>query len=214
MSEETKPATQDTTTVATSAVTEAKTETAQVDKSLVTEEVKAEGSEEVKTETAKPSEEKPAVPEKYELKLPEGSSLDKSALEGVEQFAKEHKLTQEQAQAVLEKQNEAVAGFWSKQQAQVKELNDVTWFNELKDDKEIGGEKFKEHGHLAYKAGVKVFGEGFMDKIIAAKLNHYPEFFKGLVKLGKESQEGEFVNGGNSPPSKKPLEERLYGSKQ
>jgi hypothetical protein len=54
---------------------------------------------------AKPTEAK-VVPEKYDLKLPEASLLDASHVEKLTAFAKERGLSNDEAQALLERENQ------------------------------------------------------------------------------------------------------------
>src|SRR3972149_1235780 len=57
----------------------------------------------------KPVAEKPVVPQKYELKLPEGSQLDQARIDSLSAYAKEKGLSNEQAQAILDRESDAVS---------------------------------------------------------------------------------------------------------
>lgn len=164
-----------------------------------------------KVETAQPKEETPAEPVKLELKLPEGTKLDAKALEETMAYATANKLSQEQAQAILEQKSAVVAGFAEAQQKQLETLNDSTWKNELSQDAEVGGEKFEENGHLAHRAAAKWFGPEFADDLKAMKLNHHPKLFKGLVRIAKAMADDKMIFAGANAGEKKPMTEIFYG---
>lgn len=155
-----------------------------------------------------PKKETPAVPEKYELKIPEGSNVDQAEVAKVEAFAKERGLDNKSAQAVLEGRHALVA----EQQSNLETLNGKTWKDELIADKDFGGEKFEESGLLAYDAAKRFGGEGFAEELKVSKLNHHPDLFRMLVRVGQAMQDDKFVNTNNVVKSKenKPLEEQMY----
>src|SRR5688572_20896218 len=74
-----------------------------------TEKLKEDGNKDKQVEA--PKEQKPVVPEKYDLKLPEGSLLEAAQMEKISAYAKEKGLSNEQAQELLERENDAVSGY-------------------------------------------------------------------------------------------------------
>ena len=99
---------------------------------------------------AKPAEPATATPpaapvvEKYDLKLPENTLLDAATISEIETYAKEHKLTNDAAQAIIEREHKALTDFADRQQ-QAFETAKETWKTQAMSDKEIGGDKFNEN---------------------------------------------------------------------
>lgn len=157
--------------------------------------------------------EKPAVPEKYELKLPDGSLLKPERLEKIAAFAKERGLSNEQAQAIVERENEAVSEYASlKDQTVEAEVN--KWVELSKNDKEFGGPAFKENVELA-KRVVNQFGsEEFKKALNETGLGNHPELIRFAHRIGKMMKEDQFVLPGRSQAkAEKSLEELFYGKK-
>lgn len=208
MSEETANAAPETTQAAEAQTTEQATENKQESLFETTEKQEtdassADGSQSTETE------QKTAAEVKYELKLPEGSPLAAEKVEEVVAFAKERGLSNEQAQAVLERESKAVSAFAETQKTQVIESN-KKWFEELKSNKDFGGEKLSETGQLAFRAGKELFGEGFMQILKEANLNHYPPLVLGLAKYGKMISNDTFVHSSAPAKSEKSAQEIFY----
>lgn len=158
------------------------------------------------------AEKKPDAPQevKYELKLPEGSPLGAEKVAEVVAFAKERGLSNEHAQAVLERESKAVATYAEAQKQQLVTRNQGEWLAALKSDKDVGGEKLSESGQLAYRGGVDLFGEKFMNVIREAHLNHHPDLFRGLAKYGKMISNDKFVHASAQPKAEKSVGELFY----
>jgi hypothetical protein len=169
-----------------------------------------EASEKPRAEAQAPSEQKPAVPEKYDLKLPEGSSLDASYVEKVASYAKEQKLSNEQAQAVLERENTAVATYVESQKDQLKKQTE-TWVESLRGDKELGGEAFKENVELAKRVVHRFGSEEFRKTLSETGLGNHPELVRVFARIGKEMAEDKLVHPGSQSGGKKSLESIFYG---
>lgn len=154
---------------------------------------------------------KPAVPDKYELKLPDGSKLGKADVAKVESLAREKGWSNEQAQVALEQRHAAVSEFEAGQVQSVKTLNDTTWKEQLMADPEVGGQKFEQSGHLAYKAVERFGGKEFADELKAMHLNHQPKLFKMLVNIGRAMESDRFItNNPSAAGGKLPPEARMY----
>lgn len=162
-------------------------------------------------ETPAKEPQKAAAPEKYELKLPEDSLLDAAHLEKVSSYAKKNGLSNDDAQAILERDSENLALFQAGQQTKVQQINQ-TWLKELSADPEIGGEHLEESGRLAYRALAKYWGDEFVEVITKANMNHHPTFFKGLVALGKDLADDSIETGTTSGKKGKSTAEMFYGS--
>jgi hypothetical protein len=135
------------------------------------------------------------VPEKYELKMPEGSPLDKTeAITRVEAYAKANKLSNEEAQQLLEVENTAVKTFADKQQAQMHTLR-TTWAEESKNDKEFGGDNFAQNVELSRRVVDKFGSAAFRAALNDTGLGNHPELIRMLSRIGKAVGEDELVVG-------------------
>ncbi len=134
---------------------------------------------EAKASDAKPTEppakdDKPVVPEKYELKLSEKSQLSQANVDALSAYAKEKGMSNEQAQELLSREEQAVGGF-------VKGLHDnlaarqTEWVNAVKNDKEMGGDNFKEAVHYSHQFVKKFGNEAIMKELELSGLGNHPE---------------------------------------
>ncbi|MFV1476121.1 peptidase [Serratia marcescens] len=133
-------------------------------------------------------EKKPAAPEKYEFTPPEGQELDANALAVFEPIAKELGLSQEQAQKLVDiypqiQQQQAEA--WSKQVAD--------WGEQVKADKEIGGDKFNASVGAAQRALDQFGNPELREYLNASGLGNHPALVRFCAKVGKAMAEDTFV---------------------
>lgn len=151
------------------------------------EELAAEKAEKDTTDKAE-KDKKPAAPEKYDFAAPEGQELDANALSVFEPIAKELGLTQEQAQKLVDiypqiQQQQAEA--WSKQIAD--------WGEQVKADKEIGGDKFNASVGLAQRALDQFGNPELREYLNASGLGNHPALVRFCAKVGKSMAEDSFV---------------------
>ncbi|QJU41340.1 peptidase [Serratia marcescens] len=152
-------------------------------------------------------EKKPAAPEKYEFSAPEGQELDANALAVFEPIAKELGLSQEQAQKLVDiypqiQQQQAEA--WSKQVAD--------WGEQVKADKEIGGDKFNASVGAAQRALDQFGNPELREYLNASGLGNHPALVRFCAKVGKAMAEDTFVvpnQGGQRSAA-----DILYGKKE
>jgi len=150
---------------------------------------------------------KPVAPEKYEFAAPEGQALDANALAVFEPIAKELGLTQEQAQKLVDiypqiQQQQAEA--WSKQIAD--------WGEQVKADKEIGGDKFNASVGLAQRALDQFGNPELREYLNASGLGNHPALVRFCARVGKSMAEDSFVmpnQGGQRSAA-----DILYGNKE
>ncbi|CAI1025321.1 Uncharacterised protein [Serratia ficaria] len=150
---------------------------------------------------------KPAAPEKYEFAAPDGQELDANALSVFEPIAKELGLTQEQAQKLVDiypqiQQQQAEA--WSKQVAE--------WGEQVKADKEIGGDRFTASVGLAQRALDQFGNPELREYLNASGLGNHPALVRFCAKVGKSMAEDSFVvpnQGGQRSAA-----DILYGNKE
>lgn len=157
---------------------------------------------EVKTE---PAVEAKVVPEKYDLKLAEDSLLDASALERIGAVARQQGLSNQEAQALVDKQQTEVF--------EIIEERKALWHKEASEDKEIGGAAFKENAELAKRAFDRVAPEGLKREMDRTGYGNHPLVLKMFVNLGRMMADDKFVQGGQqSGAASKSAAELLYGS--
>lgn len=152
----------------------------------------------------------PVVPEKYELKLGENAPLDASYLESFQSYAKDQKMTQEQAQKLVEREAYAVSEY-QKRQSQDFEQTQAQWIDTVKKDPEIGGEAFQKNIELAHRA-LKQFGtQTFIEQLESSGFGNHPELVRIFARIGKAFGEDTLVSTNTNSGGKKSYEEVFYG---
>lgn len=142
-----------------------------------------------------PKEKKEAV--KYDLKIPKGSRLSESAVEDVTSFAKERGLTNDQAQAILDRQSNALEVTDKANRpggAEWKKRVD-TWESAIAADPEIGGEKMKENAELASRVVKRYGSESLQRDLQETGFGSHPELVRLLTKIGRAMGESKLVTG-------------------
>lgn len=174
-------------------------------------------TEQPAADAAKPAEAKPATeapqgaPETYaEFTMPEGVTFDKDLGNELVSFAKEHNLTQEQAQKVADlgaKQAQTLTQrFAEAQKAQV-----AKWETDSKADKEFGGDQLNENLGVANKFLGTFATPEFKQLLVESGLGNHPEMIRMMVRVGKAISQDKFVAGGNaSARSGTSMAERFY----
>ncbi len=160
---------------------------------------------------AKPAVETPAVvPEKYDLKIPENSLLDPASIEAVSLFAKENKLTNAQAQVILEREHGAAQAGVEAFKTRADAISQQ-WLKESMADKVIGGDKFKETALLANDALEKLFPGLEIKKIMdVSGLGNHPTVLKGFAEIGRMLRDPKLHPSGSTPPARPPMKDRMY----
>lgn len=159
---------------------------------------------------AQPQGDKPVVPEKYDLKLPEGSLLEPAYVEKISSYAKEKGLSNEQAQALLVREHEAVTSFAKAQESQWAQTTE-SWVNELKADKEIGGEKFAENAELAKRVLNRFGSEKLINELNRTQYGNHPELVRMMVQIGRTMAEDQLVLQNGKSANKRSIEDIFYG---
>lgn len=138
---------------------------------------------------ADPAKAKEGSDEPYVLKLPEGVTVDKAKLEKFTGWAKENKLTPEQA-------SKAVTLYAEQQQAAVTEwaAKGDAWYADLEKDAEFGGQNLKASEVALQKALKRFDPKGDLVK----DLEHYgvenlPSLAKFLRRVGLAAAEDKTV---------------------
>ena len=150
-----------------------------------------------------------SAPEEYSVfDLPEDFSFNEETLSDYHTFAKENKLTQDQAQRgvdMVAKMKEAEMSQWVEQQK--------SWVEDAKSDAEYGGEKFDENISIAVKARDSFGTPEFNEMLDTSGLGNHPEMIRFLNRVGKAISEDSVVVGGAKTTSKT-REAVLYPSMQ
>lgn len=134
-------------------------------------------------EGAKPDA-KPATPETYELKGPEGMELDTEAVSEFSGIAKELGLDQAGAQKVAD-----VAVKMAQRQAEQHVRLVEGWAEQVKADKEIGGDKLEENLAVARKAR-DAFGSDELKQLLdSTGVGNHPAVVRFFYKVGKSISE-------------------------
>lgn len=142
------------------------------------------------------------VPESYDLQMPEGLELDKAAADEFTAIAKELKLDQPTAQKLAD-----VAAKMQQRQMETHQKLVETWVEQVKTDKDIGGDKLDENLGVARKA-LETFGTPELrDVLNATGFGNHPAIIKAFFKVGKAISEDRFVTGApkgaDTDPAKK-----------
>lgn len=147
---------------------------------------------ESKVDETKPTE---TPPEKYELKLPDQSPVDPKRLESIAAEAKAGKMTQEQAQALVDREHTMMSDLVESHHARVD-----GWMKESIADKEIGGPEINRNIELASRL-VDTFGSPLLKKQLEdTGMGQHPELLRLLVRMGKAYGEDRLVTGAKGAP--------------
>ncbi len=141
----------------------------------------------------------------YEFKAPEGIELDQARVEKFTALARELKLPADKAQAIVDMGAELIAAQAEAQRAQAE-----AWAEQVKADKELGGDKLE--ANLATAAKVYSLlpaneAEAFKGYLNQTGLGNHPSMVRLLVAVGKSLSEDKFVPGAATPPKKSPFYE-------
>ena len=164
-----------------------------------------EGQTEVKAE-----EQKPVVPEEYaDFTFPEGIEIDKAQLDAAKAQFKEAGYTQEQAQKAIDLY---IKSMQEQQELFLQERKN--WVNEIKADKEFGGDKFDATVRGAQLALRKFDADGKMVELLETSgFGDHPGVIKFLARIHAALSEDKVFDdrerGGKI--DNRPLAERLYG---
>lgn len=173
------------------------------------EEVKEEGAKDPGAEQSKEGEEVKEV--EYKLELPKETYLDQAAMDNVVAFAKEQKLSNEQAQSILNREHEAISKYQvSQQEAYDAQLN--AWRSEVVNDKVMGGDNLKRTSENARRVVERFGNPEFITILNDTGYGDNPEVVRFLSKIGAIMSEDSLIMPGSKAESAKSTEELFYGS--
>ena len=115
--------------------------------------------------------------------LPEGVEPDTVLQKSFAPVAKELNLTQDQAQKLVTLQSEHVLALQKQADEQYAQTQ-KQWVDELKSDKELGGDKFDASLEVAKRPITKFGDDAFRSVLEESGLGNNPAVFKFMHKLG------------------------------
>jgi hypothetical protein len=149
----------------------------------------------------------------YDFAPPEGYEVDQELKSEFQKLAESEGLTEEQAKK-----------FWDLGMENLKkndpnkfiqdtiEKNTKQWYQELKDDPDIGGDNLPETEYYARKAIQQFANDTVINLLDSSGLGNHPEIVRTFSQVGKQLTEGNFhqsQGSGTSDQPRKP-EEILY----
>lgn len=152
----------------------------------------------------------PKPDDKIELTLPEGSHLKQEDVDKIASFAKEHGLSKDVAQKLLERESASLA---SRDQAALDQLAEQSeaWKQEIIADKDFGGEKAAETAQLAHDVAKRFGSETFVSELERTGLGNHPELVRMLARIGR-AMSPDKMRGSGIPAGaqRKSTESKLY----
>jgi len=173
----------------------------------VSDDSKSEDKTEDKVET--PSDDQGEVDYSEITKL-EMSYLEKEDMQKVVDFAKDKKLSVEATKEILKLQNDKLEKNIASYDNQIKE-RDQKWVKEIQNDKDFGGDSYKETVQVARDV-IKQYGdEGFIKDLDDSGYGNSPGLIRLLCRIGKEFQSDKLTKGEINPHAVKDVAEVFYG---
>jgi hypothetical protein len=140
--------------------------------------------------------------------LPEGVALDEKGASEFKALAKELKLPAESAKKLAE-----LAANRARAQHEAHTTLVTGWAEQVKADKEIGGDKLPETLAVAKKAIDQFGSPELKDLLNSTGLGNHPEVVKAFYKAGKAISEDTFVRGAaKGPATESDLAKSLFPS--
>lgn len=136
----------------------------------------------------------------YTLTLPKDAALEASAVERHTAFAKAEKLSPETAQKALEQENTAIVADRAKQgeatASAFQTLARETWPNEIKADKEFGGDKFDATVLESKRAADKFVTADEKEMLNKSGWGNHPVLVRIMARVGRAMGNDTLVVGG------------------
>ncbi len=162
-----------------------------------------------KTEDTTGDKVKDGSPETYEtFTLPDGIEVDTAALESFVPLAKQLKLTQDEAQAVVDYEAKRVKEFTASQETAWNDMQ-TEWRTATQSDKEIGGPAFDQSLANAKKFLGAYGTNELVEALDATGMGNHPELIRAFSRAGKAMSEDNLAIGGVSNTPRSP-EDVLY----
>ncbi len=156
--------------------------------------------------------EKPAVQPEYNLKAPEGALLNPKRLDEIATFARERGLSPEHAQALVEQENGLLVAQQQAEQERFAQAR-VQWAEQLKNDKQYGGENYNRTVENARRALAAV-GDPELVSALKSGLGDFPGLIKTMAKIYEKFMAEDTIMTrvvGSSKPQTRSIEDIFYG---
>lgn len=152
------------------------------------------------------------APESYDFKAPEGFVLDDAVIGEFSNVAKELGLSQDAAQKIVDKLSPKLAERTAQAQQEAVTKYRAELVDQVKADKEIGGDKLNERLAVADKA-LSAFGTPELRTLLnTSGLGDHPEIIRAFYRAGKAISDDVFVPGGarQATTGNKTIQQVLY----
>lgn len=145
----------------------------------------------------------------YDLKLGENTFLSESNVSEATEFAKTHGLSNEAAQAVLQREDLAIANYVSSQA----EANDVeinSWEKQVREDSVLGGDNLNTTVNNSKLVLDKFGSEEFVGILRSTGYGNHPDVVRFLSAVGASMRDDKLITG-KEPGQTKSTEDIFYG---
>lgn len=192
---------------------ESKTEGAADDEEKTSDSANSEDSSESdsksKDDEEKTDQEKDKSTDKYELKVAKESLLSKDQVQEIEAYARKQGFSNDQAQALLNREETLLSAYKESLHTEF-EATAKKWTEDLKSDKEIGGDNFSKSVEIAKRVVDRFATESFKKSLNETGFGNHPELVRTFVKIGQAMSEDTFEpNKGGT--KQKSIEDVFYG---
>jgi len=134
----------------------------------------------------------------YDFTLPEGFTANEELAGDLKALAKENNLSKEVAQKFAD-----LGVKMQQQQAEAWQTQVDQWAEQVKADKDLGGEKFNENISLAKQALDKFGGQELKDLLQSTGFGNHPAIVKAFYNIGKSVSNDTLVVSNGSSKSEK-----------
>lgn len=192
---------------------ESKTEGTADDKEKTSDSAHSEDSSESdsksKDDEKKTDQEKDKSTDKYELKVGKESLLSNDQVQEIEAYARQQGFSNDQAQALLNREEKLLSAYKESLHTEF-EATANKWTEDLKSDKEIGGDNFSKSVKIAERVIDRFATESFKKSLNETGFGNHPELVRTFVKIGQAMAEDTFEpsKGGTKQKS---IEDVFYG---
>jgi len=154
------------------------------------------------------------APESYaDFAAPENVVLDAPVLDEFKVAAKELNLSQDKAQALINRLGPKIAASQSKQLADTVSKAQTEWGQQARIDKEFGGDKLDANLAVAER-GLNSFGTPELKALLKSSgLSHHPEVIRFCYRAGLTVSEDRHVSGGAAQGEKSAAQVLFGGTK-
>ena len=153
---------------------------------------------------------KDEIPDEYVLKA-ESELVSEDYMERFKADVKEQKLTQGQAEELLQIHEQAIEDYRNELQEQHNAVQ-TKWVDEIKSDKEFGGDNLNESSEHTKRVVNRFADESLKEELRTSGYGNHPGLFKMLAKIGQAMGNDNFESGKHESKPKKSMAETFYGN--